>query len=92
MAKADQVLPRNKDPFRIFNGSRIFPIELPESFPAVPHWVMREQLIRNVQILPHYQQLTLVEVRERRVSASVFVRAAVGSWANTRETRETFHG
>jgi hypothetical protein len=79
MAKVDQVLPRNKDPFRIFNGSRIFPIELPESFPAVPPWVMREQLIRNLQILPHYQQLTRVRARQTRVSAPVFVRAPVES-------------
>ena len=38
-----------------------------------------ERRFRNLQILPHYQQLTLVRARETRVSAPVFVRAAVES-------------
>jgi len=39
----------------------------------------REQPIRNLPILPHYQQLTLVRACEMRVSAPVFVRAAAES-------------
>jgi len=38
-----------------------------------------EQPIRNLQILPRYQQLTLVGARQMRASASVFVRAAAES-------------
>lgn len=38
-----------------------------------------EHPIRNLQILPHYQQLTLVEARQIRVSAPVFVRGAAES-------------
>jgi len=46
---------------------------------AGPPWAVREPPIRNLQILPHYQQLTLVRARETRASAPVFVRAAVES-------------
>ena len=38
-----------------------------------------ELRFRNLQILPHYQQLTLVEAHQIRVSAPVFVRAAAES-------------
>ena len=39
----------------------------------------REQPIRNLQVLPYFQQLTLVEARQMRVSAPVFVRATAES-------------
>ena len=35
--------------------------------------------IRNLQVLPYFQQLTLVEARQMRVSAPVFVRATAES-------------
>jgi hypothetical protein len=38
-----------------------------------------EQPIGNLQILPHYQRPTLMRARQMRVSAPVFVRAAVES-------------
>jgi hypothetical protein len=38
-----------------------------------------EQPIRNLQILPHYQQLTFVRARRKRVAAPVFARAATES-------------
>ena len=43
--------------------------------------------IRNLQIRPHYQQLTLAGARQMRVSAPVFVRAEV-SRELTREKHE----